>query len=111
MHKLASMYKIPSRKTVANLIKNNYEVLSTIVENNLSFAENITLTADIWTDIVNAKSFLDMTAHFLSLDKLSLESVTVGVLELSERHTSENVSSWFDKLLDDWGIDNSKIWS
>lgn len=109
IHKLAPMYKVPSRKTVTYLIKNKYDVLSTIIKNKLSLSENITLTADIWTDIVNTKSFLGMTAHFLSLNKVNLENVTIGVLELSERHTSENISTWFKKLLDEWGIPHNKI--
>lgn len=38
-HKLAPMYKILSRKTVTNLIKNKYDVFSTIIKNKLSLSE------------------------------------------------------------------------
>lgn len=93
IHKLAPMNKVPSRKTVTNLIKNKYGVLSTITKVKLSLSENITLTTDILTDIVNTKRFLGMTAHFLSLDKLSLKHVAIEVLELSESHISENIST------------------
>jgi len=43
----------------------------------------MTITSDIWTDIVNTTSYLGMTVHFLNTDKLSLENVTIGVLELA----------------------------
>lgn len=42
----------------------------------------------------NSKSFLGMTTHFLSLNILSLQNVTMRVLELSERHTSKNIFTW-----------------
>ncbi|CAI6356013.1 unnamed protein product [Macrosiphum euphorbiae] len=52
-----------------------------------------------------------MTVHFLSLNKVALESVTLGVLELSASHTSDNISAWFEHLLFQWGITKSQIFT
>jgi len=84
MKTVAPKYKITSRKTITKLISSKYDVLSTQIKNKLSLVENITLTIDIWTDTINTKGYLGMIGHFLSLSKLQLESVTLGVLELQE---------------------------
>lgn len=109
MKKAAPMYKVPSRKIVTKLVQSKYEVLSALVKSKLSNVEYITLTADIWTDIINTTSFLGMTAHFLNNSKLDLESVTIGVLELAENHTSDHISEWFEKQLDEWGVQKHKV--
>lgn len=111
MQKTVPMYKVPSRQTITKLIKSKYEVLSALVKSKLSLVEHLTLTSDIWTDILNTRSFLGMTVHFLSLNKVALESVTLGVLELSASHTSDNISAWFEHLLLQWGITKSQIFT
>lgn len=84
MNKVIPMYKVPSRKTITQLINSKYDILSSHIKNKLSLIESITITSDIWTDTLNTKSFLGMTAHYLSICKLELKSVTLGVLELDE---------------------------
>lgn len=69
----------------------------------------MTITADIWTNIVNTTSYLGMTVHFLNTSKLSLENVTIGILELADSHTSQHISEWFEKLLKDWGISKEQV--
>lgn len=83
--------------------------MSTIIKDKLLLLKNITLTTGILTNMVNTKSFLGMTTHFLSLDKLSLENITIGALELRERYISENISTWFKELLVKWGIAHNTI--
>jgi len=109
MQKAAPMYKVPSRKIVTKLVQSKYEVLSSLVKSKLSNIEYITITADIWTDIINTTSFLGMTAHFLNNSKLDLESITIGVLELADNHTSDHISEWFEKQLNEWGIQKDKV--
>ncbi|KAL4119982.1 hypothetical protein QTP88_012732 [Uroleucon formosanum] len=108
MKTVAPMYKIPSRKTITKLISTKYDVLAVQIKNKLSLVENITLTTDIWTDTINTKSYLGMTGHYLNLSKLQLDSVMLGVLELQERHTSENIIGWLDNLLKKWGIEKNQ---
>lgn len=111
MQKAAPMYKVPCRKTLTKMVKSKYEVLSTLIKSKLGLVDYLTLTSDIWTDTLNTTSFLGMTAHFLSLNKVTLDSVTIGVLELSASHTAENISIWFEHLLVQWGIKNSQIFT
>ncbi|CAI6357783.1 unnamed protein product [Macrosiphum euphorbiae] len=111
MQKAVPMYKIPCRKTLTKMVKSKYEVLSTLIKSKLSLVDHLTLTSDIWTDTLNTKSFLGMTVHFLNLNKVALDSVTIGVLELSASHTADNISTWFEHLLAQWGIKKSQVFT
>jgi hypothetical protein len=51
-----------------------------------------------------------MTVHFLSLNKVALDSVTIGVLELSASHTAENIFTWFEHLVQ-WVIKKNQIFT
>ncbi|XP_029345286.1 zinc finger BED domain-containing protein 1 isoform X2 [Acyrthosiphon pisum] len=111
MQKAVPMYKVPCRKTLTKMVKSKYEVLSTLIKSKLSLVDHLTLTSNIWTDTLNTTSFLSMTVHFLSLNKVTLESVTIGVLELSASLTAENISTWFEYILAQWGIKKSRIFT
>jgi len=56
MKKIIPMYKVPSRKTITQLISSKYDILSAQIKNKLSLIESITLTSDIWTDTLNTNN-------------------------------------------------------
>lgn len=109
MRKAVPMYRIPSKINVINLIKSKYDALLAMIKTKQSLVEHITLTEDIWTDVINTTSFLGMTAHFLSSSKLVLESVTIGDSELSDIHTVDNISTWIDFFLNEWHIKKEQV--
>lgn len=74
---IAPLYKIPSRKTITSLIEEKYEFLSGLIKTQLSSVNNLCLTTDIWTDIINTKSFIGVTAHYIADE--AHKSVTIGV--------------------------------
>ncbi|XP_022166507.1 zinc finger BED domain-containing protein 1-like [Myzus persicae] len=111
MRKAEPMYKLPSRNTTTNLIKSKYEVLSNLIKSKISVIDYLTLTSDIWTDTINTKSFLGITVHYFDSSKVALDSITIGVLELSTNHPSENISIWFEQLLADWGINKTQVFT
>lgn len=92
MRIVAPLYKIPSRKKITSLVEEKYEFLSGMIKTQFSNIKNLCLTTDIWTDTLNTKSFLGLTAHFIL--KETYKSVTIGVTELNDRHTSENIKMW-----------------
>lgn len=96
------LYKIPGRKTITCLIEEKYEILSNIMKTKLSTIEYLCLTTDIWTDTLNTKSYLGMTAHFALDEKLN--SVVIGITELNERHTSDNLRQWLLEICTEWHI-------
>lgn len=98
---LMPLYKIPSCKTVIHLLLEKYKCLSSIVKDELHSAKNICLTTDVWTDSLNTKSFLGITSH---LKNKKYKSVTIGVTELVERHTTENLQQWLQDIISEWNI-------
>ncbi|KAJ8915340.1 hypothetical protein NQ315_008226 [Exocentrus adspersus] len=102
MGTVAPLYKPPSRKTISNLIDNKYDVLSGIIKIKLSVVSSVTLTTDVWTETMNTKSFLGITCHFYADNQL--HSITIGVHELSERHTSDYLEECLRSVMTDWNI-------
>lgn len=81
---------------------NKYEVVSETFKKKLSSIQDLTLTTDIWSDTLNMKSFIGVTVHFRI--EIELISVTLGVYELDERHTSQYISEILLKTCAEWGI-------
>lgn len=79
------------------------------MKSKLASIQLMSITADIWTDVINTNSFLGMTVHFLNMSKLNLENITIGVLELADTHTSSHISKWFEKLLTEWRICKDQV--
>lgn len=107
MNTILPLYKIPSRKTITHLIQEKYELLSNMTKAQLSEVKYLSLTTDIWTEPLNTKSFLGLTAHFLVNEQH--KSVTIGVVELTERHQSEYLKNWLLSLINKWNINIESI--
>ncbi|CAH1106941.1 unnamed protein product [Psylliodes chrysocephalus] len=103
----APQYKIPSRSSFIRWLDNKYYVLWKIFKDKLSSVEHITLTTDICSDSMQMRSFLGLTAHFGVVTELN--SVTLGVYELSKRHTSEYLSEMLLNTCREWGINPETI--
>ncbi|CAG9831131.1 unnamed protein product [Diabrotica balteata] len=104
---LAPQYKIPTRKTLTNLLENRYIAAAAHVKTKIENIDNYSLTADIWTDTLNSTSFFGVTLHFQ--EDIRISSLALNVWELSERHTSENISKTLQTICMDWGIVKEKL--
>lgn len=104
---VAPQYKLPSRTSLRRWLDNKYEVISETFKKKLSSIENLTLTTDIWSDTFNMKSFIGVTVHFGI--EIELISVTLGVYELDERHTSQYISEMLLKTCAEWGINKDYV--
>lgn len=117
MKAVAPQYKIPSRTSLRRWLDNKYEAVSETLKKMFTI-EDLTLTTDIWSDTLNMKNFIGVTVHFGI--NIELISVTLGVYELDERHTSEYISEILLKAGEEYGInkdnvmavvtDNAAIW-
>lgn len=63
MKELAPLYKVPSREYIKNKIDNKYDVMFSIYKERIKQIEHILLTCDIWSEMVQTKSFLEITAQ------------------------------------------------
>lgn len=61
---IAPQYKLPSKQTVTRWLDEKYDVLSKIYKDKLLEVQHITLTTDIWSDSMQMRSFLGITAQF-----------------------------------------------
>lgn len=69
-------------------------------------ADNVCLTTDCWTSRCN-ESYIAVTAHFVNKDFI-LKSVLLECSEISERHTSVNLSDEIRGIIAKWKL-KSKV--
>ncbi|CAD7082645.1 unnamed protein product [Hermetia illucens] len=110
MKLVAPLYKIPSRRTFDELLDKKYEFVSNMLKEKLSGIQYICLTTDVWTE-THQTSFLGVTAHYVSndTDDLKLQGVTLGVYELEERHTGENLAQKLKEICTKWNIKDDVV--
>ncbi|XP_022904565.2 E3 SUMO-protein ligase ZBED1-like [Onthophagus taurus] len=104
---VAPQYKLPSISTITRWVDERYDCLSKLYSNKLKEVQNITLTTDIWSDSMQMRSFLGVTAHFGI--NTEIHSITLGVYELDNRHTLEYISEKILNTCMEWGIEKEKV--
>ncbi|XP_046748856.1 zinc finger BED domain-containing protein 4-like [Diprion similis] len=104
---VAPNYKLPCRKIFARHLDQKYEKLSGDYEDIFKTVKNITLTTDLWTDTLNTRSFLRVTAHFWKGSEIA--SVILGVYEFITSHTAANLQEKLRNVCQEWGITIDKI--
>lgn len=77
MKKTVLYFKIPSRRTITQMIDDKYDVLSLRFREKLFEVESICLTTDIWTNTHNTKRYISLTGHFIHEGELL--SINFGV--------------------------------
>lgn len=111
----APLYKVPSRRTIDTLLDSKYDYVSGLVKSQLAKVSFVCLTTDIWTETHRTKSFLGITAHFISdsfiepTTDLQLQNVTIGAFELTERHTGEHLATVLSSKCTQWNIEQDKV--
>ncbi|XP_011702573.1 PREDICTED: zinc finger BED domain-containing protein 1-like, partial [Wasmannia auropunctata] len=103
----APLYKIPGRQQFTDLMDKKYEVLSLLVKQKLETVESITLTCDVWTEVLNTVSFLGISAHYIYNNVLT--STTMGVFELDQWHIGEYLGEVLLSVCNNWNMPISKI--
>ncbi|XP_071652992.1 E3 SUMO-protein ligase ZBED1-like isoform X2 [Temnothorax longispinosus] len=107
MKTIVPLYSVPGRKSITKKMEEKYEYLSACEKQKLEKIDYFSVTADIWTDVLNTISYLGITVHYEFEGELL--STTIGVTEMTERHTSEVIGRWMRTILQDWHIDDGKI--
>ena len=84
-----------------------YRKISSEYKEHLREATDLTLTTDVWTETMNTRSFLGVTAPFIYNGQLT--SALLGAYELSTSHTAEHLKEKLKEICNEWGIQFSKI--
>lgn len=107
MKEVAPHYQMPSRETIKNRMEEKYNIQSLMFKDYIQKAESYCLTYDVWTETMQNKSFLGITIHFN--DSTRLKSGTLGVIELTQKHTAEYLETELRKFLREWGVSVEKV--
>ena len=103
---IAPQFKIPCRQTMKKMIIAEYNLVKQEVMSKISKSESTSLTFDEWTS-VSGKSFLSITAHFISNGKLAKN--LIGFINVTGRTDSSSLASTIDKSLTDWNLSTKVI--
>ena len=107
MRTVVPLYSVPGRKSITKKMEEKYHYLSTCETQKLETIDYFSITADIWSDVLNTVSYLGMTVHY-EFEK-ELKSTTIGITELTERHTSDVIGKWMKDIITEWHINDEKI--
>ncbi|KAG8172932.1 hypothetical protein JTE90_022839 [Oedothorax gibbosus] len=104
------LYKVPSRKTVTEMVSSRYFAAIEMVKEKLVRVKHISLSADTCTVTNTSKAFLVLTVHFVDPQTFNhLETIMLGVRRLRESHTAQNIADSVNEVLSEFGIPNKKI--
>lgn len=108
MRAAAPLYKVPCRNTVKNNVDQLYDRRFLEFKTKIKLVEHFSVTTDIWTD-TQTRSMLGITLHGVDVGTCNLFSVTLGVVELTERHTAEYISDVLLDTLRTFEVDPEKV--
>ena len=96
----------PSADTMARVIQKEFENIRIQVRNKLADVHcKISLTLDCWTSEVNTKSFLGVSAHWIS--NWRMQEIILDFVDLSGiAHTGINLAKALEHLIDDMQLSN-----
>ncbi|XP_055615503.1 uncharacterized protein LOC129761768 [Toxorhynchites rutilus septentrionalis] len=107
MKTVCPLYKVPHETQFREILKNKFIKSKEIVRNRLRSITSICLTTDVWTEMLNVRSYLGITGHFIHDSQL--HSVLLGVVECKQSKTSEYIANLLRVCCNDWGIKNETI--
>jgi hypothetical protein len=107
MKTTSPLYKLPGRDFFSRKLDAKYDLVSIKIKEKLVSIKYVTITTDVWSDIMQARSFLRVTIHFI--DGLNLTSFTLGVYDLEERHAAEYLAQKLTETCTLWGIRKESV--
>ena len=97
-------YHLPSATYFTKVIELKYQEAVAKV---LQGANYISVTSDMWTSLAN-DAYISLTTHYISKE-WKMESVCLGTIPVSERHTGDNIALWIEEILEKFGISTEKV--
>lgn len=104
-------YNTPGRNTITKLMDSKYELISANLASSFNNIDFFSLTSDVWTDPFTNKSYLSLTCHYLDVDKLTLQTISLGIKKLKCRHTAQYLGQILKDMCTEWNIPDEKILS
>ena len=106
---LQPKYIIPSRRFFSDkMLPQAYKTLQALVFENISMAQYLSFTTDIWTNSYTNDSFISLSCHYIGNDFNKVDCV-LNCKHFPESHTGINIAAIFETMLTEWQIPESKI--
>ncbi|KAH9631329.1 hypothetical protein HF086_007664 [Spodoptera exigua] len=104
LHSLKPKYKLPGRKYMSEVvIPAIYESVKKIIKDEISKANAVSITSDMWTCLNNMLSFLSFNAHWLSEDFV-LQHRVLQMKNFVGSHSGDHIRSLLEELASTWDI-------
>ena len=91
------------------IIPEQYHLVRSVIENEISHASHITLTSDLWTSQHQNRAYISLTVHFVD-NSFNQVSRSLQTLEIPQDHTADSISTVLSTMLKDWKI-NEKVFA
>jgi hypothetical protein len=85
-----------------------YNKLAKKIKDLLAEFEKLSFTTDLWSDLHSGVSLLSLTAHGISNDFRKI-SIILKCEVMHGRHTGDVISTKFEKILQEWGINRQAV--
>ena len=100
--------KLPCKETFSEvIIKKVMDMLHTSLNNKLKQAKSICLISDIWSN-KQMLAFLGLAA-LITNEFFEKEPLVIGMVEMPERHCSEDIKKAIESIINTFNFDYSKI--
>ncbi|XP_058827230.1 zinc finger BED domain-containing protein 6-like [Topomyia yanbarensis] len=101
------LYNCPLETQFTKLIHNKYETLKETIRNRLHSTGSICLTTDIWTEMMNVKSYSRITGHFIH--DFQLMSCLLGVIKCDQSKTGAYIADLLLDCCNGWDIELDNV--
>lgn len=102
-------YKMRGRDFFSSYVCDDlYSKLAKKTKDLLEEFDKLSFTSDIWSELHSAVSLLSLTAHGNSKD-FHKKSIILKCEVMDERHTGNIISTKYQTILEEWGINRQKI--
>lgn len=101
------IYKPPKRGKMTSMLEKFHQKKVPEIKALIQKIDWYSMTFDGWTEPQTTTSYLGVTFHFL--DGTALKTFRLGVLELTESHTSTYLKTCLLDFMAKWGLQNDKI--
>lgn len=103
------LINLPNRHDLSVLIQNISGNLRASIKTSLQNAKFIAMTIDLWSRPGYSSAMMGITCHFFDRKLNRLLRALLACRTIEQPHTGEKIYNLSKKIIDEWGIDQSRI--
>lgn len=99
----------PNRRQLAQIAEYQFEAVKSSLKSKLDCIKLCSLTIDLWSKSSNTSGLIGVTCHFYDEIDGKRKQLLLSCQSIPVPFTASNVSQNFDKILHEYGIEDSKV--